>query len=251
MAKKKKSKVRSFIIKFILITLLVAGVGFGIGIGIIHVFKNSDYFRIQAITIDSSLQFIDKRDLKNLIGKNIFDVDIKAVQRRLSYKYPQASELKVIKHFPGQIAVVAKQRLPFARLQKEEQTIILDEEGVVLSSSGKEQRGLPFIIGANIGNLRIVRGVSFRGTDIRTALEVIRCFQAEKSLSSYSINEINVGNSSKIILALSNDLKIFLDQNKIAQKIRVLGVVLSQDTLNLKDVNYVDLRFKEPIIGKR
>ena len=40
-------------------------------------------------------------------------------------------------------------------------------------------------------------------------------------------------------------------RDQIVQKIRVLGVVLAQDALNLGDVKYIDLRFKEPIIGKK
>jgi hypothetical protein len=42
-----------------------------------------------------------------------------------------------------------------------------------------------------------------------------------------------------------------LDREKIAQRIKVLGVVLSQGNLDMDHVKYVDLRFKEPIIGKK
>jgi len=251
MARKKKSKTQPFIIKFILITLLVAGIGFGISRGLIYLFRNTEYFRIQSVIIDPSLQFINKRDLRNLISKNIFEIDLKGVQRRLSYKYPQASELKVMKHFPNQIAIVAKQRHPFAQIQNKEQIATLDEEGIILSVGKQADKNLPLIVGIRADNRRLVRGLPFSGTDIQIALKIANFFQANKSLSPYEIDTINVENLSKIYFTLSNDLQIILDRSNIAQRIRVLGVVLSQGKLDMKHVKYVDLRFKEPIIGKK
>ncbi|MCK5081648.1 MAG: cell division protein FtsQ, partial [Candidatus Omnitrophica bacterium] len=61
----------------------------------------------------------------------------------------------------------------------------------------------------------------------------------------------NVENLSKIQFTLSNGLVIILDRNNIDRRIKVLGVVLSQGKLDMKQVKYVDLRFKEPIIGKK
>ncbi len=65
------------------------------------------------------------------------------------------------------------------------------------------------------------------------------------------IKDINIENLSKIQLTLSNQLDVIIDRDKVAQKIRVLGVILAQERLDLKEVKYVDLRFKEPIIGKK
>ncbi|MCK5012399.1 MAG: cell division protein FtsQ/DivIB [Candidatus Omnitrophica bacterium] len=251
MARKKNSKTRPFIIKFILITFLVAGIGFSISCGVIYLFENTKYFKIQSITIDPSLQFINKRDLRNLKGKNIFEIDLKAIQRRLSYKYPQASELKVMKRFPNRIAVVAKQRHPLAQVQIKDRIATLDEEGVVLSSGGQARKDLPLIVGVRGDSRKLVRGLPFKGADIQTALKITNLFQANKSLSSYSIDRINVENLSKIYFTLSNDLEVILDRNNTSQRIKVLGVVLSQGKLDMKHVKYIDLRFKEPIIGKK
>ena len=251
MARKKKSKTQFFIIKFILIILLVAGIGFGISRGLMYLFRHTEYFKIRSVVIDPSLQFINKRDLRKLIGKNIFEVDLTAARRRLSYKYPQASELKVMKRFPNQIAVVAKQRVPFAQIQVKDHRATLDGEGIVLSAEGQADKGLPFITGAKVDNRRLVRGLPFRGTDIQIALKIVNFFQSNESLSSYRIDTINVESLSKIHFTLSNDLKIILDRNNVARKIRILGVVLSQGKLDMKHVKYIDLRFKEPIIGKK
>lgn len=251
MARKKKSKIQSFIIKFILISLIVAAASFAVGNGALYVFRHNDYFRIRSVIIDPSLQFINKRDLRSLIGKNIFAIDLKAAQRRLSYKYPQASDLKIAKHFPDQIAIVAKQRIPFAQIQIKDKMVILDGQGIILSLQEKGEKNLFLIIGSKLTDQKLIRGLPFKGIDVRIALRIAKNFQANKSLSSYAIEKINIENLSKIQFMLSNDLDIIIDRSDIAQDIRILGVVLTQDKIGLKQIKYIDLRFKEPIIGKK
>jgi len=210
-----------------------------------------DYFEIQSIAIDPSLQFISKRDLNNAIGKNIFTIDLRAIQRKLDYKYPQASQLRVVRRFPNQISVIAKQRMPFAQISIQDQIVILDKESVALSLEKKKNKDLPEIVGARISNSKLVLGLPTSGSDIKIALRIIRFFEADQSLSAFSIGEINVENLSKIYLKLSNDLEIFLDREQMAQKIRALGVILSQSQLDMGQIKYIDLRFKEPVIGKK
>ncbi len=251
MAKKKKSRTQPFVIKFVLISLIVAAVSFAVGSGAIYLLRHNSYFKIRAVVIDPSLQFIDKSHLRNLLGKNIFNIDLVAVQRRLARKYPQASDLKVTKRFPNQVAVVAKERHPFAQIQVKGKVVVLDKQSTVLLLQEKSAKDLPLIISSKAYNQKLVRGLPLRGADIRVALMIAKNFKDVKSLSSYAIEKINIDNLSKIHFTLSNDLDVIIDRNKIAQRMRVLGVVLSQDQLDFKQVKYVDLRFNEPIIGKK
>jgi len=250
MARKKKLTIPPYA-KYLFISILVIGIGFIVVNKAQYLFSHIDYFKIRSVTIDSSLQFINKRDFRSLMGRNIFTVNLKTVQRKLNYKYPQASKLKVIKRFPNQISVLATQRVPFAQLQIQNKTVVLDREGVILSLEGEKNKKLPNIVGVKLNNPKLVLGLPLRGSDIWLTLKIIKLFKANSSLASYSIQGVNVENLSKIYFTLSNKLDIIIDRNKIAQKIRVLGVVIAQDRLDLKDVKYIDLRFKEPVIGKK
>jgi len=93
MARKKKLKIPPYT-KYIFIGALVLGLGFIIVNRIQYQFSHADYFKVRSVTIDPSVQFVKKRDFRGLMGKNIFAIDLKAVQRKLNYKYPQAA-LKV------------------------------------------------------------------------------------------------------------------------------------------------------------
>lgn len=250
MARKKKLKISPYA-KYMFIGALAIGLGFIVINRTQYLFTHVDYFKVRSVTIDPSLQFVNKRDFRGLMGKNIFTIDLKAVQRKLNYKYPQAARLKVIKRFPGQISVLAKQRIPYAQLKIQSKTVVLDKEAIILLMSEEKDKKLPSIVGAKLNNPKLVLGMPLRGSDIWLTLKIIKLFKANSSLASYSIKGINIENLSKIHFTLSNQLNVIIDRDKIAQKIRVLGVVLAQDRLDLKDVKYIDLRFKEPIIGKK
>ncbi len=250
MAKKKKLKI-SLYAKYIFIGFLVVGIGLIVVNRTQYVFSHVDYFKVRSVTIDPSLQFINKRDLRSLMGKNIFKIDLKAVQRRLSYKYPRAAKLKVVKRFPNQVSVLAKQRVPYAQLQIQDTIVVLDREAVILSFEDKKDKNLPDIVGTKLNNPKLVLGMPLKGSDIWLTLKIIKLFSANSSLDPYVIKGVNIENLSKIHFTLSNQLDVIIDRDKIAQKIRVLGIVLAQDRLDLGDVKYIDLRFKEPIIGKK
>jgi len=250
MPKKKKSKTPPFV-KYILIGAVTIGLGYGASVQMRRVLKSSDYFNVQSVMIDPALEFINKRDLRYIIGRNIFEVDLNLVRQKLSHKYPQASQLRVNRHYPNQISIIAKQRLPFVQVPLAQRVAVLDDESVLLSVESKTDNSVPMVIGATINSSKLVLGLPLEGTGIRLALSVVRLFKDNKDLKHHAISELNISNPSKILFSLDNGLQVIIDQDDIAQKIRVLSVVLAQDALDFKDIKYIDLRFKEPIIGKK
>jgi len=224
---------------------------FIIGRAVIRHFTTAERFKVKSVVIDPSLQFIHNRDLQSLIDKNIFKLDLSSIERQLGYKYPQASELKITRRFPNRIAIMAKKRSPFAQIGVNGKTVVLDDEGVVLTVADKSVEEIPAILGARSDRLRLVRGLPLKGDDVQFALKVIRLVGMNGSLSGYSIDEVNVENLSKVYCLLNNKVQVILDRSQLSHKIRVLGVVLSEGKLDLKEVRYIDLRFKEPIIGKK
>lgn len=250
MPRKKESKVPQYV-KFAVLGLIVIAAGYFAVTQTAAMLTKVDYFKVRSVTIDPSLQFVNKRDLKGLMGKNIFTIDLKSVQRKLNSKYPQASQLKVIKKFPNQISVLAKQRLPFAQMIVQNRNVVLDKDGIILGLPAEKDKKLPVIEGAKVISPNLVLGLPLRGSDLWLSLKILKLFESNDGLEAYKVTDLNVENMSKIIFSVSDKLDVIIDRDDIAQKIRVLSVVLAQDTLNLKEVKYVDLRFKEPIIGKK
>jgi cell division septal protein FtsQ len=211
----------------------------------------SNYFKIKNIVVDSGLQFIEKDDLSGLIGQSIFHVNIQKLHKKLAYKYPPISELKIIKKLPNQLFVTAKRRAAVAQISAGTKVFTIDEWAIVLSLTAKRDEKIPLIKGAGLGSAKVDLGLPLKNTNLQRALEVLAAFKKEKDLQKLELKEIDVTNLSEIVCQLSNDVSAILDWDRIPEKMDILGLVLSKAQLDLKEVKYIDLRFKEPIIGKK
>jgi cell division septal protein FtsQ len=223
----------------------------GFVFGMRHFFITSDVFCVRSVTVDPALSFIIKKDYGRFIGRNIFTIDLLREQRRMSYKYPQTDGLKIVRQFPDSIHLVAKQRMPFAQILMNKNVFTIDDVGVVLSTTSKSNEKFPAILGLGVapGNIALGKVVDSEG--LKTALEIIKSFKNTKTLSLNRIKSINIDNTSKIDMMLDDDLNIILGGDEIDYKISVLNILISQHKLSSKDTKYIDLRFKEPVIGKK
>ena len=217
---------------------------------VIDFIRNSNYFTIKEIWYESTLKFMESSEIIGLKGKNIFDVNLTKIEKQLQSKYPQCAQLRVLKRLPNQILVTANQRVPFAQLNVGDQLIVLDEKGVVLSLAGDLSNQLPVITGVSSLRGRVGTGMFLNNLDLQVALRMMKAFHADKVLSSLRISKVDVSNLSQISLFIGENLKVLMDQEGIAHKLKMLSLLLSQAKLE-PDVKYIDLRFKEPILGKK
>ena len=251
MTKKRKSTSRPFLLKFTVVMAIAGAIGFGLYQGLAYFLINTEYFKIKSVVPDPSLAFINKRDISKFIGQNIFFVDLKEAQTRLSFKYPQVAELNITKQFPSQITISAKNRAPFAQTELGNKIITLDDKGMILSSTSDLNPQLPFISDLMSPAGTVSVGQPLRGRDITIALQLIAAFDHDLGLKNYQIKKIDAENLSKIQVILDNDILIFFDQDEIDEQVRMLSVLFSQGQLDIATIKYIDLRFKEPILGKK
>ncbi len=217
----------------------------------VEVLFESPYFRIKTIEIDRALSFIDKRHLNVLKGKSVFTVDLKRLEQDLRTQYPQISQIKIIKKFPSRILIVAKKRLAFAQASIQAGTVLIDDQGVILSVGSPVDKQLPLILGVT-HHKRITPGVSLGGEDTLAALNIIKEFEDNNTHHlPYHLTKVDVANRWDIVFYLSNNLKIIVDKNDIGRKMDLLALVLSENQLTRENVKYIDLRFKEPILGTK
>ncbi|MBF0521668.1 MAG: cell division protein FtsQ/DivIB [Candidatus Omnitrophica bacterium] len=236
-------------ILIITLVLLVWGVIF-ICQSIKQCLVQSDYFKVKVITIDPSLQSITKRDLRNVLGKSIVFVNLQEVESDLLKKYPAVSALQVEKHFPNQISIKAKRRFPLVQVRTGRGSFLLDNSGVVMGIAPVPNKGLPVLLGWDF-NGRLVLGKAVNTAKTQLALRIAGAFTLHKSLASYKMDSISVENPARICLNLTNGLQVIVDEDKLEEKIELLGLMLSQGNLNLNRIKYIDLRFKEPVLGTK
>lgn len=215
-----------------------------------HALLQSRYFRIKTIEIDRALIFMDKRDFESLNGKSIFSVDLGRLQRNLIGKYPQMAQVNITKKFPNTILVLAKKRAPFARVYIQNKTFLIDDQGVVLFGSPENGEEFPLISGIS-SHRRITTGSLLGGERTLVALNVIKEFQGNHTLSSYALKKVVVDNLKEVNCHLSSGLKIIVDKNDIKRRMDTLAFVLARNRLDVDQVKYIDLRFRDPVLGTK
>jgi cell division septal protein FtsQ len=252
MAKRKQVSVSPSIVKGVFLLLIFVAIFVFIFSEIKDFFLNSPYFRIKTIVIeDPNLQFIEKQDLARLKGKSIFLVDANQLQRQLAFRYPQVAALKVMKNFPNQISIVARKRFPLAQVAFHNRLLTVDVNGAVLSLDSSLDPNLTSVSGIKLNNGRLSVGSLIKDDRLTMALKLIRQIKMTPSLGNIKITKINMESLSGIEIYLPNDFKIILDQDSAQDKLNVLAMILSQRQVDLNTLNYIDLRFNEPVLGKK
>ena len=128
--------------------------------------------------------------------------------------------------------------------------IVLDSDCMVLSFDFRSGSKLPYVSGVSMTK-KPVLGKPLKIMSIKVVVDIIKEIESNKDISSRKISSVDVSNLSKIVFYFSDNLKVVVDRYKIKQKINKLGILLSQGNLNFKNVDYIDLRFKEPLLGKK
>jgi len=249
--KTKISKSSPKIFRLIFIVGFLILVGFAIVYNIVQVAENSSVFVIKEIDIDPSVKFIASDHLPPLIGKNIFSIDLAKLERKLSSQYPEISKVRIVRHYPDKIQISARKRIAVAQVKANSRYATIDKNGVVLSVSYQGEKGLPVISGAKIANGIFSVEKILNVPEVKVAVAIIKAFGRDSKLKPFQITSIDVQNLSKINLLISEKLKVIMDRSNISNKIILLGLMLSQDNLNWDEIKYIDMRFKEPILGKK
>ena len=250
MARKKKSnlKIRTFL-KFFIIGTFVCFFIYIVYSRAAFFFLNARMFKIKEIIKSPSLQFVSSRHLERLEGQNIFSVDLQGIQRRVQSQYPSVDRLRILRRLPNRVIVTAQKREPFVVAAAGSRDVVLDYRGVVLGGGVPVRGSLPYLTGA-ADTSPVKAGRKFADSRVKVGLKIINEVKQNGYLNKFPIRSIDVSNLSKISLFINN-IEIIMDRFKVEEKIETLGLLLSDAGIPLNEINYLDLRFKEPVINKK
>lgn len=214
-------------------------------------FLNTDpIFRIQKVTTDPDVRFLETRLLMKLRGKNIFAVDLRRLHREIRSLFPQIYDLSVERRFPDTIHINARRRDPFAQVMSAQNFLIIDDEGVVISMDRKPAEKYPLIVHAHLENQKIALGARLVTSEVKAAITVINAFLNNNSLSKYPISDVDVDNLTKITFKIGPLLEIILDSEDVPAKLDMLVSLIVQKKLDFRAIKYIELRFKEPVVSR-
>lgn len=217
----------------------------------------SDYFRLNAVeTKDTAIgsataSYINNQVLNLYRGRNIFTVDLKAVSAALRSRFPDAKEIVVRIALPDKI-VINMQFRRAAALVKSGRLYPVDEEGVILVNANEALfKFLPVIEGIDIrpGERGAKRGNSYR--NLRITLDLIREIKKAKFMAGYGVASINARDIKMLSFALKNGVHVRIGFENFRQRLDTLKKVLDDPRMVMDRIDYIDVRFKDVVIGPR
>lgn len=223
--------------------------------------RSSDYFRIKDIISNEE----NITEFSYLKGKNIFTVDLQNESRDILELYPNYRKIRLYRVLPNRLFVdfIIRTPLGFVKLYR---YFCVDEDGVMFDVPGQLGRlDLPLILGLETKILAPIPGKKYNLNELSLALDIIKTISKNKSLRDCKIKMIKVANPNDAsffilfasqllnypkgqIVKGSEVLEIKIGQDGIEDRINTLGSLLIQLKNDLRNIKYIDLRFKEPVI---
>ncbi|MBF0331435.1 MAG: FtsQ-type POTRA domain-containing protein [Candidatus Omnitrophica bacterium] len=214
--------------------------------------RSSPLFVVRDISMADSLQQLEIPELLKLRGQNIFYVDLAKIESRIRQKYPQLSNLHVMRRFPDQIFVMATQREPFAAVAFDNRICVIDRNGFMMGPPLKDQPPLAVIRG--LKSQRVAPGDQVSDENVRLAIEIITLFHQDGRLPGFVLSSLHVNDPTRITCDIQKDgleFQVIIDKEHRVQRLKTLSDVLTRGGLDLLQIKYMDLRFGEPVIGQK
>lgn len=209
------------------------------------VLKALDYFKVKAVTVLGS-QAGGAGDFSYLKGRNIFDIDLEKEAERISGSYPIYKKVRLVRVLPDRLFVDFIKRTPLAYI-KLDRLFLVDEDGVLLDAPSAEELPFPVITGLQSKISAASSGRKCKLVELSVALDIIRQACRNKGLKDYLIEKVDVANLSAAALFIGT-LEVKLGQENLKEKMNILAGLLSQTKSDQDNIEYIDLRFKEPVI---
>lgn len=198
-------------------------------------FLKKPIFEIKNIKIEGASEKLETSftPLKEqLIGKNINDINIKEIEKRISQDV-RIKNVSVIKTALNEIAIKLEEREPKYYLQYKKNIYILDKDGIIYNYlNDLKTKDFPFIVAKS-------------EEEIQTLLEVLDKVEATDFRDI--ISQIYMESENCINLILSNGVIIKTNKEVTKEKYDT-GSYLFFDLSSRKKIDYMDLRYEDYII---
>jgi cell division septal protein FtsQ len=219
---------------------------------------NSNFFQINRVKIKGDVGWLEQ-SVRFLIAKNLFYIDLKKAEAILWREHPELETITLSKLWPDTIYITFSLKKPIAALESSP-NFLIDKNGFLLAKQKYEPKlqNLPILSGIN-PNQFDRNAQNFRlnpDKKLVSAIELITLFSRSRALSAYQLEKVDVAKLSESTFFIrKNDpqaavqLKVNIGEGNFKEKIKIFEIFLKKANLDWNTVNYIDLRFKEPLVG--
>jgi cell division septal protein FtsQ len=240
------------VIRWIMIAVITLVVGFFAVQAFSAFLHTSKIFLIRDIFVEESLGEVKLPELEKLKGHNIFLVDLVKVENKVQTKFPHIGDLKILRHFPDGIAVTGFLRRPVVEAALNGHTLEISADGYFLRHVEREGDPLPVVRGLKSANA--VAGERVADENLLLAMNIVELIKSARALSALGFREVDISDPLKITCRFRDEamnFDVFIEKDRVADKLKVLSAIVERSDLELAQVKYIDLRFEEPVIGRK
>lgn len=216
----------------------------------------SDYFRMRSV--DTKDIFLERRDIVSIEnqlmglfkGRSVFSINLQAVGESLQRSYPEAKGVTVRIALPDKLVVSMKFRRPIAYVNSGRMYTI-DQEGVVIPASNVNiYKNLPLIEGVKVNyNMRANRLLV--SGNMKSAIELLREIKRSRFISDYGVESVNASDAKKMSFILKNGIEVRIGCENIEGRLEALERTLKDPRLIMDRIKYIDVRYKDIVIGPK
>ncbi|MFA5411010.1 MAG: cell division protein FtsQ/DivIB [Candidatus Omnitrophota bacterium] len=205
--------------------------------------SNLDYFKIKDIMVNGR----DSADLAYLKGQNIFRIDIRRESGYLGELYPDFKSIRLIKVFPNRLYVDFIKRKPLAMV-KLYRYFCVDSESVLFDCPAEvTERDFPVITGLDTKIFGPKTGTRYNLKELTLALNIIQEASRQRTLKNFQMKRVSVLNPDNVTFFIERT-EVKIGGGNLKERMAILGTLLNQSEKGLEGIEYIDLRFKEPVI---
>lgn len=210
----------------------------------------SDAFRITDVRMPAESHL--SVPVSSVKGRNLWTVDLKALEANLKAQRPHLKRVRVIRLLPSTLQVEVVERVPVAQLFLGGWHPV-DADGYILPQTGSvplEQ--LVLLKGIDSPKQPLKVGQANANERLSRALQIAEQLRRSPLLAGHRLTTVDVANPAQLTFVIDEDVEIRCgDDTQLASHLRRLRAVLRQVAKHGLEVRYIDLRFPDPVIGPR
>jgi len=211
---------------------------------------NFPLFKVKSIVFkgDYSIEKdVQSRLLSSYVGKNIFGVFSKDIQRTIK-KDPKVKEAKIEKRYPSQILIDVFKKKPVFLVNLDDIYGLTENKEIIPLFEKGQTYSYPIITGLRLSSFNFYRQMTDRRIDLAT-----RIYQAIKEVDPAlfaNISEISLRDvKNPVLFLLPYGVRVILGTGNYLLKTKRLKSILAQE--DLEEIKTIDLRFKSQALVKK
>lgn len=227
----------------------------------IYRFSLSPYFDVKFIEVrlnrhDASEEavFYKFKDRVSIFQGNVFD-GLKFFASNLN---PNAKYIVIKKLFPCKVIIYVVERMPWLLVNTRNGVLMVDSDFVILPTTkemlnriNKQNRTLPLVVGLEQEFKNLKAGYRISSSRLKRVKEVLDLFNKPLLARYLRVEKINPGQPGRVSVFLSDRTEVILNETVLSADTDNILTIFSELKKNNIKPRYIDLRFKEPIIGIR